>query len=517
MGIVQPFNCSELVTSPCSVEMSGFGKGVLLKGLPFTCTKDDIKAFFKSITIADDNIHILKYRDGKATGLAFVRLSSQEEVHHACLMDKNHIGLRYVDVVPSNEVEMYQLVLEARSGTAASDLYRLASDNPSSGGEGVDGSLSKTRDRSPIRSTLNTRFCYITGIPAGNNYKEVRKFLTGCLIGRNCIHLCKGSKGLFTGDGYIEFANSSECLKGLQLSGNTLDGSVIQLEPCYEEELVDFLRDEGRERASRSGRRGDRTPSPVRKRMEAYEATYGRDHGREHWEHSGDRGRGLSTRDREIEHDRLREYYEHYLQEDERRYRQSYDAAVNSLPLAVHYPRPSPDMPAYYEGASRGAEAYGQHYMRQVHHAPDGYSTTAYAQLQHQQYGRGGGGGALKGSHGGGNVGVYPEEYDGAHHAPTVPMPMGAEPTTGGHQVPPREQNMIRMEGLPYNVTVQDIVAFFRGFHLDFEHVRIQCRDDGSPSGKAFVVFASERHARAAILDYNRRYIGGRFVELFLI
>lgn len=79
------------------------------------------------------------------------------------------------------------------------------------------------------------------------------------------------------------------------------------------------------------------------------------------------------------------------------------------------------------------------------------------------------------------------------------------------------ERKVVRIEGLPYDVLVQEILEFFRGYHVNYENVRIQCRDDGSPSGKAFVTFPSEKLARHAITDLNRHYIRGRFVELFIL
>ena len=79
------------------------------------------------------------------------------------------------------------------------------------------------------------------------------------------------------------------------------------------------------------------------------------------------------------------------------------------------------------------------------------------------------------------------------------------------------ERKVVRIEGLPYDVMVQEILDFFRGYHVNYENVRIQCRDDGSPSGKAFVTFPSEKLARHAVTDLNRHYIRGRFVELFIL
>ena len=92
-----------------------FSKGVILKGLPFNVSRDEIKTFFKTLSLDDENIHLIKFRDGQQTGVGFVKLKD-EEMEHALLMDKNHIGKRYVEVISSDETELHHLQLKARSG-----------------------------------------------------------------------------------------------------------------------------------------------------------------------------------------------------------------------------------------------------------------------------------------------------------------------------------------------------------------------------------------------------------------
>ncbi len=98
-----------------------------------------------------------------------------------------------------------------------------------------------------------------------------------------------------------------------------------------------------------------------------------------------------------------------------------------------------------------------------------------------------------------------------AGHTPTKPL-MNVPPMTGGV-----EHKIIRLEGLPYEALLQDIVEFFRGYGVTIDNVRIQCRDDGSPSGKAFVTMPNEKVAQSALHDLNKRYIRGRYIELFLV
>lgn len=467
-------------------------KGVLLKGLPFASTEEDIKTFLKPLQIPKENIRLLKYLDGRGTGLAFVRLKDKEEISHALLMDKNHIGDRYVEVAESDESELHQLMLRARSGMPPAELHKVARSNDQ---------YRHKRDRSPIRKRLETRFLYIKGIPPGHTYKEVRKFFSGLLIARNCVHLIKDSRGQFRGDGYVEFSNNVECRKALQWDGRMMDGSVVYLEPCTDEE-VEQVREylEETDGGRSHSRWKDRTPSPVRRRLDAYAATYGRETASEH-EAAGD-------------------YYGRYEERDDpqQRYDQydrSYDArartsALYANPYSSHdssyhdpygtysrqvqqldYPRSTSGSIDHYSGS-----AYSHHTQTpSAHpHGERGYLSSHY-RVQQAYSGRGG----------------HPEETSISH------MRLAPLPLPGVDDSLSRERRVVRMEGLPYNVTISEILAFFRGYTLDYENVRIQCREDGSQSGKAFITFPSEKHARVAVSDHNKRYIGGRFIELFLV
>jgi len=77
---------------------------------------------------------------------------------------------------------------------------------------------------------------------------------------------------------------------------------------------------------------------------------------------------------------------------------------------------------------------------------------------------------------------------------------------------PPRSQHVIRMRGLPYTATEEDVFNFFgvtkpTGTHL--------IKDDlGRPSGEGFVEFGCEVDAIAAMAKH-RHHIGHRYIELF--
>lgn len=463
-----------------------FSKGVLLKGLPFSTNEDDIKRFFPNIAIPNEHIRIIRFRDGKQTGLGFVKLRD-EEVQHALLMDKNHIGSRYIEVFPSDETEMHHLTLNARTGKMdARELNKIA-------GQGAKKPLT---DNSPIRRKLLTRFAYITGIPPKNQYKEVRRFFAGCLIGRNCIHLLKRSDSSdFRGDGYVEFGDNNECRKGLKMDGQRLDGSVIRIEPCSEEELLEAVG--GDNEADPRPRRvyRDRTPSPARRRMKAYAATYG---GQEHEEYFKREGHYRDTI-ASLAYGGEASFFPPPGRGHERR---------AEYPTGSSYRERSPVSRSSW---SASEPSYSSHHRDPGHYNPIGGVPSNYPPLHPY------------------DNGPPPRSaYDAPKpYYPQDDMRYSLMGMSGGGGAPPlmhqlpqsdaHDRRVVRMEGLMYDVGIQDIMQFFRGYSVDYEHVRIQCRDDGSPSGKAFVTFPNEKMARIAVQDLNRRYLQGRYVDLILV
>ena len=466
-------------------------KGVLLKGLPFQTTRDDIAIFFKSLVIPPENIRIIRFMDGEATGLAFVKLEDEDEIKRALLMDRNHMGPRYIEVCASDESELYFLILRARAGTTRNELYRM------SGHGGKEGTY-------PIYKHLDTKFVYITGVPQGSQYKEIRNFFAGRLIGRGKIWLLReGSNGQFRGDGYVEFADPNECILALQISGKMMGSSVIEVEPCEMEEAEEFSEGNlgrgsrdmeyrqsrmgyggwggGRGRRDRDRGSNDRqvsrsrrhTPSPVRRRREVYTATYGNNTilREDLYGEPGPDG-GLP-----------------------------YESLPPSGSYSSSYHSSSSQPTQYNSGGDIGYhsnEPGSGSYRRSAGPSIDNFLGVAY----------------------GGHATVarqHEKSYYSEPTASTRPLMslMSGSGSVGGGSV--SERRVVRIEGLPYHVTVPQILEFFNGYDLSYDNVRIQCRDDGSPSGKAFITFSSERYARMATQQLNRRYIGERYVELFLV
>lgn len=71
---------------------------------------------------------------------------------------------------------------------------------------------------------------------------------------------------------------------------------------------------------------------------------------------------------------------------------------------------------------------------------------------------------------------------------------------------------LIRMRGLPFSSTVQDVVEFFQGYNVEPEHV-ILLQADGKPRGEALVWMDPDRVHRAKETLHMAR-MGRRYVEL---
>lgn len=78
-----------------------------------------------------------------------------------------------------------------------------------------------------------------------------------------------------------------------------------------------------------------------------------------------------------------------------------------------------------------------------------------------------------------------------------------------------RRRGTLRMRGLPFSATAQDVVDFFKGFGVRAEDVTLMKRADGSPSGEAVVQFAREELAQNAMRERNMDHMKNRYIELF--
>ncbi|XP_076021257.1 G-rich sequence factor 1 [Genypterus blacodes] len=78
----------------------------------------------------------------------------------------------------------------------------------------------------------------------------------------------------------------------------------------------------------------------------------------------------------------------------------------------------------------------------------------------------------------------------------------------------PASDGVVRLRGLPFRCTEDDIISFFSGLDLVKNGVAIILDKEGRNSGEAFVQFSSQKIANEA-LQRNRKHMRNRYIEVF--
>merc|ERR1719247_1662245 len=75
---------------------------------------------------------------------------------------------------------------------------------------------------------------------------------------------------------------------------------------------------------------------------------------------------------------------------------------------------------------------------------------------------------------------------------------------------------VVKMRGLPYKVTRNDVLDFFTGLAVPLHGVHLMFNEREQPTGEAYVEFSSAEDRERAMTK-DRQHIGGRYVELFRV
>ena len=81
----------------------------------------------------------------------------------------------------------------------------------------------------------------------------------------------------------------------------------------------------------------------------------------------------------------------------------------------------------------------------------------------------------------------------------------------GGNQI---NDGFVRLRGLPFEATKNDIANFFTGFSITPYGITLTMDQDGRPSGEAYVEFTSPDQVEKALAK-NKEKMGHRYIEIF--
>lgn len=92
---------------------------VQLRGVPWTTTANTVKDFFRGLSIADNGIHIVLDKAGRAAGPVYVEFANPVECKKALDKNKQFIGKRYINVVLIGKKQMMAEVSRQQPGSTS--------------------------------------------------------------------------------------------------------------------------------------------------------------------------------------------------------------------------------------------------------------------------------------------------------------------------------------------------------------------------------------------------------------
>lgn len=92
----------------------------------------------------------------------------------------------------------------------------------------------------------------------------------------------------------------------------------------------------------------------------------------------------------------------------------------------------------------------------------------------------------------------------------------GAQPKRAGGGIQVGEHTgFLRMRGLPFSSTKQDIFNFFKIYKPVEDSIVLTFRSDGRATGEGYVGFEGAEHAEDA-MTLHKSSMGSRYIELFI-
>uniref|UniRef100_A0AAY5EFB9 RRM domain-containing protein n=1 Tax=Electrophorus electricus TaxID=8005 RepID=A0AAY5EFB9_ELEEL len=176
---------------------------VHVKGLPWSCSSEDLIEFFSECQIRGgvNGIHLMTNRYGKPNGQAFIELEHEEDISKAMERHRQYLGPRYVEVYEVTNEEAEAMI----KGT-----------DESKGQDGV------------VR---------LRGLPFNCTEKEIIKFFSGLDIVEDGITLVTDRRGRSSGDAYVQFVTQEMADQALQWDREVIGTRYIEVFPSKKTEI----------------------------------------------------------------------------------------------------------------------------------------------------------------------------------------------------------------------------------------------------------------------------------------
>uniref|UniRef100_A0A1B6ITZ8 RRM domain-containing protein n=2 Tax=Homalodisca liturata TaxID=320908 RepID=A0A1B6ITZ8_9HEMI len=171
---------------------------IKVQGLPWSTTSKDITAFFSECNINNETsgIHLIMTRDGRPSGVAYVEMTSEQDMELACKKDQEYMGNRFVEVFHVERREMERAI---------------------------------RRSNFSVIHTLNDGCVRLRGLPFKCLEEDIAYFFRGFEIVPYGITIVTDSNGRPTGDAFVQFSNKEFADKALKKDKKKLFHRYIEV------------------------------------------------------------------------------------------------------------------------------------------------------------------------------------------------------------------------------------------------------------------------------------------------
>ncbi|XP_077087604.1 G-rich sequence factor 1 [Siphateles boraxobius] len=176
---------------------------VQVRGLPWSCTAEDLINFFSDCRIRAgvQGIHIIHNRNGKPTGQAFIELEHEEDVCKALDQHKHYLGQRYVEVYEITNKEAEAILKATQPITESDGVVRLR------------------------------------GLPFSCTEKDIIQFFSGLDIVEDGITIVLNRKGRNSGDAFVQFVTKEMAEKALKRDRDVIGNRYVEIFPSRKSEI----------------------------------------------------------------------------------------------------------------------------------------------------------------------------------------------------------------------------------------------------------------------------------------
>ncbi|XP_078249399.1 RNA-binding protein 12 isoform X1 [Pogona vitticeps] len=452
---------------------------VYLKGLPFESENKHIIDFFKKLDIVEDSIYIAYGPNGKALGEGFVEFRNEADYKAALCHHKQYIGNRFIQVHPISKKAMLEKIeaIRKRLHNFNYDQREIAMNT-----EGETGP-----------SKLYAR---ISNIPYNITKMEILQFLEGLAIEENSIQILVDTNGQGLGQALVQFKTEEDARKAERLHRKKLNGRYVVLRLIAPEEMREVERN-----PPSQGKKMLKLPLQGNTAIPGVQNTGG----------------------------------------DEHSFIGGCSKEANSGPFPVFSsnfggsnafgpPLPPPGIGgAGFEDSRPGIPSVGNSCLPGL--PGSGIEVPGFGGGPSNLTGPSGfGGGPQNFGNAPGNLTGPPSFGSGPPNLGGglghISGPPGFGPGPGNLHItgPPGfgagsgkpGPTVIKVQNMPFTVSVDEILDFFYGYQVIPDSVCLKFNEKGMPTGEAMVAFESRDEAMAAVVDLNDRPIGSRKVKLVL-